>query len=158
MDSELFATQHPTKLFFRCAVPAVVIASVVTSLTAFLFMFFAGPHVATVFIKPEDTDLLEVSRTAIRIFSFSYIVGWIDMCFSSYFTALDRPVRSFIVSLFGTLLFPIAFLFILTAIWGLNGVWLMATVAAFAGGILTFVLAGTLKLSPPPAKPDEAEE
>ena len=69
-----------------------------------------------------------------------------NMCFSSFFTALDRPVRSFIVSLFGTLVFPVVSLFILTAIWGLNGVWLMATVAASAGGILTLVLAATLKL------------
>ena len=126
----------------------VVIASVVTSLVAFLFMLFAGPHVATVFIKPEDTDLLEVSRTAIRIFSFSYIVGWIDMCFSSFFTALDRPVRSFVVSLFGTLVFPVAFLFVLTAIWDLNGVWLMAGVSAAASGVLTLVLARTLKFKP----------
>ena len=136
----------------------VVTASVVTSLIAFLFMLFAGPYIAVLFIKPEDTELLEVSRTAIRIFSFSYLIGWIDMCFSSYFTALERAVRSFIVSLFGTLVFPIVFLFILTAIWDLNGVWLMAGVAAFASGILTLVLAGTLKFSPPPAKPDEAEE
>ena len=136
----------------------VVLASIVTSSVAFLFMLFAGPHVAVLFIKPEDTDLLEVSRTAIKIFSFSYLVGWIDMCFSSYFTALDRPARSFIVSLFGTLVFPVAILFILTAVWGLNGVWLMAGVAAFASGILTLVLVGTMKLASASVKADGAEE
>ena len=124
----------------------VVIASVTTSIVAFLFMFFAGPTVAKVFIKPDDTDLLSVSITAIKIFAFSYIVGWIDMCFSSFFTALDRPLRSLIVSLFGTLVFPIAFLFILTAIWNLNGVWLMASVSAVASGILTLFLAKTMKI------------
>ena len=62
------------------------------------------------------------------------------------FTALDRPVRSLLVSFFGTLIFPIAFLFLLTAIWGLNGVWLMASAAAVASGILTLILAKTLKL------------
>ena len=124
----------------------VVIASVTTSIVAFLFMFFAGPTVAKVFIKSDDTDLLSVSMTAIKIFAFSYIVGWIDMCFSSFFTALDRPLRSLIVSLFGTLVFPIAFLFILTAIWNLNGVWLMASVSAVASGILTLFLAKTMKI------------
>lgn len=124
----------------------VVIASVTTSIVAFLFMFFAGPTVAKVFVKPYDTDLLSVSITAIKIFAFSYIVGWIDMCFSSFFTALDRPLRSLIVSLFGTLVFPIAFLFILTAIWNLNGVWLMASVSAVASGILTLFLAKTMKI------------
>ncbi len=89
---------------------------------------------------------MEVSVTAVRLFSFSYLVGWIDMCFSSYFTALDRPVHSLLVSFFGTLVFPIAFLFLLTARWGLNGIWLMATASATASGMLTLGLACTLKL------------
>lgn len=122
----------------------VVIASVSISFIAFLFMFFAGPYIAPVFIKPGDKDLLAVSITAIKIFSFSYIVGWVDMCFSSYFTALDRPARSLIVSIFGTLFFPILFLIILTSKWGLNGVWLMPTVAGIASGILTLLLAYSL--------------
>ena len=68
------------------------------------------------------------------------------MCFSSLFTALDRPVRSLLVSLFGTLLFPIGFLFLLTSVWGLDGVWLMASAAALASGILTMILAKTMKI------------
>ena len=124
----------------------VLFATVVTSLAAFLFMLLAGPYAAAVFIKPGDTELLAASIIAIRIFAFSYLAGWIDMCFSSYFTALDRPARSFLVSLFGTLVFPIAFLFLLSGLWGLNGVWLMAPVSAVASGILTLALARTLKI------------
>jgi Na+-driven multidrug efflux pump len=86
-----------------------------------------------------------MSVTAIKLFSFSYLVGWIDMCFSSYFTALERPGRSLVVSFFGTLFFPISCLFILTPIFGLNGVWLMPTVSAIASGILTLILAISLK-------------
>ena len=127
----------------------VLAASVITSIAAFLFMLLAGSYVAPIFIKPGDDNLLNVSLTAIRIFSFSYLFGWIDMCFSSYFTALDRPVRSLLVSLSGTLFFPVAFLFILTMIWGLNGVWLMSCAAGFASGILTLILARTLKADKP---------
>lgn len=119
-------------------------------IASFLFMLLVGPHAARIFIKPGDTELLKVSVTAIRIFSFSYLVGWIDMCFSSYFTALDCPVRSLLVSFFGTLVFPIAFLHILTAFWGLNGVWLMASAAAVASGVLTLILAKTMKLESAP--------
>lgn len=126
----------------------VLIATVATAAAAFLFMLLAGPSVASVFIKPGDTELVAVSKTAIRIFSFSYLAGWIDMCFSSYFTALDRPARSLLVSFFGTLVFPVAFLFVLTALWGLNGVWFMATAASVASGILSLSLAATLKLEP----------
>ena len=128
----------------------VLIATIAVSLTSFLFMLLVGPHAAKIFIKLGDTELLNVSVTAIRIFSFSYLVGWSDMCFSSFFTALDRPGRSLLVSFFGTLVFPIAFLYILTAIWGLNGVWLMASAAAVASGVLTLILAKTLKLESAP--------
>ncbi len=122
----------------------IIIADIITSSAAFLFMFLAGGSVAQIFIKPDDAKLLAVSMTAVKLFSFSYLAGWIDMSFSSYFTALDRPVRSLFVSVFGALIFPIAFLFILTPIWGLNGVWLMPSVAAAFSGIMTLVLYKTL--------------
>lgn len=122
----------------------IIIATVAVSVVSFLFMIFVGPHAAKHFIKESDKELLRVSIIAIKLFSFSYLVGWIDMCFSSLFTALERPVRSLLVSLFGTLIFPIAFLFLLTSICGLNGVWLMASAAALASAVLTLILAKTL--------------
>lgn len=124
----------------------VIAASVITSVVSFLFMLLAGPGVAKIFVQPGDTNLANMSVTAIKLFSFSYLVGWIDMCFSSYFTALERPGRSLVVSFFGTLFFPIAFLYILTPIMGLNGVWLMPTVSAIASGILTLTLVASLKI------------
>lgn len=73
-------------------------------------------------------------------------MGWIDTCFSSLFTALECPIRSLLISLFGTLLFPILFVTLLTAIYGLNGIWLTETVAAIASGIITLIMAKTLKI------------
>ncbi len=146
-------TERMREIFRR-----VLIAVIATAVAAFLFMFLAGPAVATAFIKPGDTELVRVSITATRIFSFSYLAGWIDLCFSAYFTALDRPVRSLLVSFFGTLVFPIVFLFALTALWGLNGVWLMSSVASVASGILTISLAATLRLKPGAAARDESAQ
>jgi len=128
----------------------ILLVTMILSAAAFLLMFLAGPSLAKIFIKPGDTALLSMSVTAVRIFAFSYLVGWIDTCFSSLFTALDMPGRSLTVSVFGTLVFPVAFLFILTAIWDLNGVWLMAPVSALASGVVTLLLARALrsKLNP----------
>ena len=124
----------------------VLMASVITSVFAFLFMLLAGPSLATVFVKPGDEELLAMSITAIKIFSFSYLVGWVDSSFSSFFTALDRPARSMVAAAFGTLVFPIASLFLLTSTLGLNGIWLTAPVSALASSVLALVLAKTMKL------------
>ncbi len=123
----------------------IIFGAVILSTASMLFMMFAGQYVAPLFVKPEDTELLAVSIVGMELFSLSYLTGWIDMCFSSYFTALERPARSLLTSFFGTLVFPIAFLFILTPIWQLNGVWLTALVASTASGLLTIIFAVTMK-------------
>lgn len=115
-------------------------------LNIFLLMLLAGPYAVSLFIRPEDTELAAVSLTAITIFAFSYLPGWIDMCYSSYFTALDRPILSLLVSLCGTLLFPLAFLLLFSTLWGLIGIWLMVPAAALASSLLTLLLAKNIRL------------
>jgi putative MATE family efflux protein len=124
----------------------IVFSAVVLSVASMLFMMFAGSHVAPLFIKPEDTKLLAVSVAGMKLFSISYLTGWVDVCFSSFFTALERPVRSFLTSFFGTLIFPLLFLCILTPVYSLNGVWYTAIAACTASAIFTIILALTMKL------------
>ena len=129
-----------TKTLFR----HIVIGAIVLSAATLLFMLFAGKYVAPLFVKPEDTKLLEVSIVGMRLFSLSYLTGWVDMCFSSYFTALERPIRSMLISFFGTLVFPIGALFALTPFLELNGVWLSALVSCTASAVFTVILYLTL--------------
>ena len=123
----------------------IIVGAIILSGASLLFMMFAGRFVAPLFIKPEDTELLAVSIVGMKLFSLSYLTGWVDMCFSSYFTALEHPARSLITSFFGTLVFPIAALFILTPVLQLNGVWLSSVTTCTASAILTVILALTMK-------------
>ena len=126
----------------------IVIGALFLSVISLLFMMFAGQYVAPLFIRPEDTELLAVSIIGMKLFSLSYLTGWVDMCFSSFFTALERPLRSLLTSFFGTLVFPIIFLFILTPALQLNGVWLSSLASCSASAILTVILALTMKIKP----------
>ncbi len=124
----------------------IIIASILLSLLAMFFMMFAGRYAAQLFVRPEDTELLAVSIAGMELFALSYLTGWVDMSFSSYFTALERPARSLLTSFFGTLVFPVAFLFILTPVWQLNGVWLSAFASCTASAVFTVILAWTMKI------------
>ena len=119
--------------------------AVALSLASLLFMMFAGRYVAPLFVKPEDVELLAVSIVGMKLFSLSYLTGWVDMCFSSYFTAVERPARSMLTSFFGTLVFPIAALFVLTHFLELNGVWLSALASCTASAVFTVILYSTIK-------------
>ena len=125
----------------------VILGAIVLSALSMVFMIFAGQYVAPLFIKPDDTELLAVSIIGMKLFSLSYLTGWIDMCFSSYFTALERPARSLLTSFFGTLVFPIAALFTLTPFLELNGVWLSSVSACTLSAVFTVILALTMKIN-----------
>ena len=127
----------------------VILGAVVLSAASLLFMMFLGQYVAPLFVKPEDTELLAVSIIGMKLFSLSYLTGWVDMCFSSYFTALERPARSMLTSFFGTLVFPICALFALTPFLELNGVWLSVLVSCTASAIFTLILYTTMKMRKP---------
>ena len=111
-----------------------------SAVAAFLFMEFAGSYMAGVFIQTDDQNLVKVSQEALAIFAFSYLAGWIDLCFSSYFTALDMPARSLLVSFLGTLVFPIALLLVLTPVYGLTGIWMTAPIASALSGVVALLL------------------
>lgn len=76
-----------------------------------------------------DNDLLNMTTTAIRLFSLSYFISGINIFASSFFTALNNGLVSAVISFLRTLLFQVAMIFVLPAIMGLNGIWL-AVVAA----------------------------
>ena len=123
----------------------VIWGAVMLSAASLLFMFFAGQYVAPLFVEPEDAELLNVSIIGMKLFSLSYLTGWVDMCFSSYFTALERPVRSMLVSLFGTLIFPISALCIMAPLLKLNGVWLSVLISCTLSAIFTLILYMTMR-------------
>lgn len=123
----------------------IIAGAIVLSGTSLLFMMFAGQYVAPLFVKPEDTELLKISIIGMKLFSLSYLTGWVDMCFSSYFTSLERPARSMLTSFFGTLVFPITSLFVLTPFFDLNGVWLSAFASCTVSAVFTVILYLTMK-------------
>ena len=136
---------HKVKAMFR----RIVIGAIALSIASLLFMMFLGQYVAPLFVKPGDAKLLSVSIVGMKLFSLSYLTGWVDMCFSSYFTSLERPARSMLTSFFGTLVFPIGALFALTPFLKLNGVWLSALASCTASAIFTAILYLTMNKKVP---------
>ena len=83
---------------------------------------------ATIFVS-YDIELLDMTTNAIMLFSASYLISGFNIFASSFFTALNDGVYSTIISFLRTLVFQVAMIFILPAIWELNGIWLSVVFA-----------------------------
>lgn len=94
---------------------------------------------ASIFVS-YDAELLAMTVTAIRLYALSYLLSWFNIFASSFFTALNNGPVSAIISFMRTLIFETSMIFILPAMFGLNGVWLAIGVAE----ILAFLVSGGL--------------
>lgn len=100
----------------------------ITSMIMTLLAEILSKSLASIFVS-YDIELWQMTTTAIRLFSISYIISGFNIFSSSFFTALNNGIVSAVISFLRTLLFEIAMIFILPAIWGINGIWLAVVVA-----------------------------
>lgn len=98
------------------------------SLLLTLFAELLAEPLSGIFVS-YDKDLMNMTTNAIRLFSLSFLIGGINVFASSFFTALNNGFVSALISFLRTLVFQIIMIFLLPAVYGLNGIWL-AVVAA----------------------------
>ncbi len=105
-----------------------IILIAVTSLVMTGLAEILSKLLASIFVS-YDESLLRITTTAIRLFSTSYIISGFNIFASSFFTALNNGVVSAAISFMRTLVFQIIMIYLLPAIWGINGLWLAVTFA-----------------------------
>ena len=73
--------------------------------------------------------ILAGATLALRLYSISYLFSGINIFASAFFTALNDGMISALISFLRTLLFQVVMIFVLPAIFGLEGIWLAIVVA-----------------------------
>ena len=102
----------------------VLLAGALIAAAAWAALRLGGGEILALFLKNEDPALIALSGQAMALFSFTYCTSWIGVCLSAFFTAVNRPAVSLLISLGRALLFPMAALAVLVRALGLEGVWL----------------------------------
>ncbi|MDY6328961.1 MAG: MATE family efflux transporter [Lachnospiraceae bacterium] len=107
------------KSIILIAVTAIVITGLAEILSRMMASIFVG----------YDMNLMNITTKAIRLFSISYLISGFNIFASSFFTALNNGLVSAIISFLRTLVFQVVMIYLLPAIWGINGIWLAVVFA-----------------------------
>lgn len=110
----------------------------ITSLIMTIISEVTSKILAAIFVS-YNVELLNMTASAIRIFSISYLISGFNIFSSSFFTALNNGIVSAAISFLRTLLFQVAMILILPAIWGVNGIWIAVTVAELLALIVSII-------------------
>ena len=135
---------------------SVMIAAAGISVLTMLFLLTCGQFLVPFFIQDGDIALYDLSLRAMRLYSISYLVGWIPVTLSNYMTAVERPRRSIDIALLATLVFPLIFLAILVPLWGLDGVWLLYFVSGIFSAIASIIIVRRAKIPNSPKGQEKA--
>ena len=112
------------KSLFKHSIILLVISSVIMTLLAEVL----AKYLAGIFVS-YDKQLLELTTTAIRIYSVSYLISELNIFASSFFTALNNGFVSAAISFLRMFLFQIFMILLLPVIIGINGIWIAVTAA-----------------------------
>lgn len=112
------------KSLFKHSIILLAISSVIMTLLAEVL----AKYLAGIFVS-YDKQLLELTTTAIRIYSVSYLISELNIFASSFFTALNNGFVSAAISFLRMFLFQIIMILLLPVIIGINGIWIAVTAA-----------------------------
>ncbi len=93
-------------------------------------------EVSSIFVG-YDADLLEITVTAFRIYSFHFILAGLNIFTSSFFTALNNGGVSALISFMRTLVFQMLSVLILPMFLELIGIWWAVSVAEVGAVVLS---------------------
>lgn len=100
----------------------------IVSVTMTLLAELLSRPLASIFVN-YDKNLLNMTTTAIRLFSLSYFISGFNIFASAFFTALNDGFVSALISFMRTLVFQLIMIIVLPMLFKLNGVWLAVVVA-----------------------------
>ena len=86
-----------------------------------------------------DEELLVLTKRGFLLYSFSFLFAGLAGYGSAFFTALNNGLISAVLSVSRTLIFEIAFVFLLPLAFGIDGVWLSVVAAEFFAMVITFL-------------------
>ena len=119
----------------KCSFIACGIVSVIGTV---LMYVFSAP-IASVFIKAEDTALMEMAVHAMKIFCIAYLFRWFGFAVQGFYSAIERPLPASILSVSSAMILPILFVYVLSPM-GLDGLWLNLAATSLVVTLMAVVM------------------
>ena len=115
------------------------IACGVVSVIGTVFMYSFSAPIASVFVKAEDTALMEMAVHAMKIFCIAYLFRWFGFAVQGFYSAIERPLPASILSVSSAMILPILFVYVLSPM-GLDGLWLNLAATSLVVTLMAVVM------------------
>lgn len=112
--------------------------SFITAAVIYTLLAVFAADITRVFNHENNELLTSYSVTGIRLYFTGILFSGLNIVGSSFFSAVENVKASFTVSILRGFVLILLFAFILSALFGINGVWLAYTAAEFVSAVVMF--------------------
>ena len=116
------------------------IYAVTISITAMVIMLMYPEFLVSIFLKNNNSEIMDIAKTAIILYAPSHLFSWMSMIVGTFFTSLEKPKESIIIMGLESVIIPIILYIVLIPIMGINGVFLAPTISAMIVSIYGYYL------------------
>lgn len=117
----------------------IITVAVLSGLIYLVVFWFAGP-IAEVFNSGKNLQLQEIAVEGLRLYFTATFFAGFNIVLATYFSAMDQAVPAQVISLCRGIFLIVPMAFLLSACWGLTGVWLAFPVTECFVAVLACVL------------------
>lgn len=100
------------------------ITMVSISVVIYAVLYVLAPQVAAVFNSEGNAVLQDIAEVGLKLYFTSNIFVGFNTIAATFFTSIEKALPAHILSLLRGLVLIIPLAFVMSAIWGINGIWL----------------------------------
>ena len=127
------------KKVLKIGVTTVIVLGVLFYLT----INFFSENIISMFVK-NDENLFAITKEAITLYSFTYVLMGINIIISSYFTAIEDALISAVLSILRGIIFINILLYLFPVVFNSRGIWLSAPVNEIITLVFSFIIFSTI--------------
>lgn len=115
------------------------LSSFVICIISFILLISIPGNFINIFMSNDNTDTLIMAKTALIIYSFTYLTKWVSYAGQAFFAAIEKPVESTIISISIALIAPLTLIGCFYPL-GVNGIWLNFPISALIVAVETIII------------------
>lgn len=117
-----------------------MITMLVISVGVYLFIFLFASPIAAVFNSEHSPKLQQIAVTGLRLYFTALVFVGYNTILATYFTSVEKPLPAHVLSLLKGFALIIPLSFLLSACFGMTGIWLTYPITEGLASLLGFVL------------------
>lgn len=115
-----------------------IVQSSIVIIVVMLIVYFAAYQIVPMFTGPVP-ELIEITVNAMRVFILLYALGNVSQLVAGYYIAVEKNGLAILNAISRVIIFAVPLLYIMPAIFGLDGVWMAQPGADLCACILALI-------------------